>query len=148
MKKYNIIAAFAFTVFVLNIGAVGEPVENKPWYSRIFGGMKTGADNVKNHIVAGTNDGVKECAKETIKSAYTNFILTPLIIKPLQNILYPTNKAEKIKNETAEIIVLAEQIKKLKDAGASRRYISLLSAQLTKKIQDSSSKFGSGKGNK
>jgi hypothetical protein len=175
MKKYNVIAALVLTVFVLNARAMGkdDPKSGadtgKSW-SKFFGniksgvtkitdGIKSGATSVKDgvtggasNIMNGIKDGVKkcpeQCAIETIKKAYTTFILDPLIINPIKNILYPESKAEKMQKETIAIITLAEQINKLKAAGASRKYISILSAQLAKKIEDSSSRWDSDKGKK
>ena len=116
MKKINLLTACVFALFVLNASAVGEA---KPWYSG---------------IVDGAAESPKDCTKETIKSAYTNFFLTPLIINPIKNFLYPAEKSQK---DTAEIVTLSEQIKKLRDAGVSRKYIAALQAQLKKKIEDS-----------
>lgn len=112
MKKINLFTTCVFALFVLNTNA-----------------------NIFNTISTGTNDGVKDSVKEAVKSLFTIAIVNP-IVNPIKNLL-PCGKSEKIQKNTAEIITLSEQIKKLKDSGANRKYIAFLQAQLKKKIQDS-----------
>jgi hypothetical protein len=157
MKKINLLTACVFALFVLNANAMektdtgSNKPENynpiaaalnglkdsfnaafnrpaqaaKPWYSKAGDIVKTSA-----------TDSVKDCVKDTVKETYKTAILNPFIINPIKNLF--VTKSEKIKKDTAEIVTLSEQIKKLKDSGANRKYIAFLQAQLKKKIQDSS----------
>lgn len=88
----------------------------------------------------------EDLAKDTVKIIVKECATMPLINeakKHAARIVFPaqaaeTEKADKLKKETAEMLLIAKQISQFKAAGADKKFIASLSEKLTAKIQKAS----------
>ncbi|MFC1842409.1 hypothetical protein ACFLYU_02005 [Candidatus Dependentiae bacterium] len=114
MRKRTILATFILVTYITSANA-------SFWGSA--------SDSIKK----GAKDG--DSIKNTVSDACTKYVINPLIVNPLKKIL-KLDKGDQIKRQMDSINNLAKTIDNLKRAGASRRKIALLSAQLSKKLDD------------